>query len=253
MLALDALDVYIDASHILRRVSLDVGDREVVCLVGRNGAGKTTTLRTVMGYLKPRSGTITFRGERIDGRRTHEIAKLGIGWAPEDAGIFPDLTVAENIAIATWTRPGGRPAAERIARAYEVFPVLKRYATRKGPEMSGGERKMLSIARALALDPEMLILDEPFEGLSPAIVPVISASIAAVTELGHSILLAESNIHHVPEYADRLYVIERGEIVFAGTPHEAWADPAVVRIVGQGGPTPQDPHTPPHTPIGGSA
>src|SRR5213596_1655919 len=125
VLTVDAVDVFIQASHILRSVSLDVGPREVVCLVGRNGAGKTTTLRTIMGYLRPRAGTITFRGERIDGRRTHEIAKLGMGWAPEDSGIFPDLTVAENIEIATWTRPGGRPAAEWIARAYEVFPVLK--------------------------------------------------------------------------------------------------------------------------------
>jgi branched-chain amino acid transport system ATP-binding protein len=235
MLSVRDIDVFIQASHILRRVSLEVGEREVVCLVGRNGAGKTTTLRTIMGFLKPRAGTITFRGERLDGRRTHEIAKLGLGWAPEDCGIFPDLTVAENIEIATWTRPSSRPAAERIALAYEVFPVLKTYAARKGPEMSGGERKMLSIARALALDPEMLILDEPFEGLSPAIVPVIAESIATVTKLGHSILLAESNIHHVPEYADRLYVIERGEIIFAGKPHEAWADPGVVRIVGHGG------------------
>jgi branched-chain amino acid transport system ATP-binding protein len=232
MLSVHAIDVYIQASHILRRVSLDVGAREVVCLVGRNGAGKTTTLRTIMGYLRPRAGTITFRNERIDGRRTHEIAALGLGFAPEDSGIFPDLTVAENIAIATWTRPGGRPAEERIARAYEVFPVLRGYAGRKGPEMSGGERKMLSIARALALDPVMLVLDEPFEGLSPAIVPVIAESLATVTRLGHSILLAESNIHHVPDYADRLYVMERGEIIYAGPPHDAWRNDAVVRIVG---------------------
>jgi branched-chain amino acid transport system ATP-binding protein len=246
MLSVHAIDVYIQASHILRGVSLDVGEREVVCLVGRNGAGKTTTLRTIMGYLRPRTGTITLRTERIDGRRTHEIAKLGVGWAPEDSGIFPDLTVAENIEIATWTRPGGRPAAERLARAYEVFPVLRTYAARKGPEMSGGERKMLSIARALALDPDMLVLDEPFEGLSPAIVPVISASIAAVTRFGHSILIAESNIHHVPEYTDRLYVIERGEIVFAGKPQDAWRDPGVARIVGHGGPSPttEDPQKP---------
>ena len=231
-LALADVDVYIQASHILRSVSLEIGPREVVCLVGRNGAGKTTTLRTIMGYLKPRTGAITFKNERIDGRRTHEIAKLGLGWAPEDCGIFPDLTVAENIEIATWTRPGTRPAAERIARAYEVFPVLKSYAARKGPEMSGGERKMLSIARALALDPEMLVLDEPFEGLSPAIVPAISESLAAVTKRGYSILLAESNIHHVPEYADRLYVIERGEIIFAGRPAEVYGHAAVLQIIG---------------------
>jgi branched-chain amino acid transport system ATP-binding protein len=234
MLSVEGIDVYIQASHILRAVSLEVGPCEVVCLVGRNGAGKTTTLRTIMGYLRPRAGRVTFQGARIDGRRTHEIANLGLGWAPEDSGIFPDLTVAENIEIATWTRPGGRPAAERIARAYEVFPVLKRYAARKGPEMSGGERKMLSIARALALDPEMLILDEPFEGLSPAIVPVISDSLATVTSRGYSILLAESNIHHVPEYASRLYVIERGEIIFAGKPHDAWRDAGVVRVIGGG-------------------
>src|SRR5258708_24194454 len=232
MLSVDAIDVFIQTSHILRRVSLEVGPREVVCLVGRNGAGKTTTLRTIMGFLAPRGGRITFRGEPIHGRPPHEIARRGLGWAPEDSAIFPALTVAENVEISTWTRPAGRPAAERIELAYRVFPGLRRYAARRGPEMSGGERKMLSIARALALDPEMLILDEPFEGLSPAIVPVISESIATVTRLGHSILLAESNIHHVPEYADRLYVIERGEIIFSGKPQEARADPGVVRVVG---------------------
>jgi ABC-type sugar transport system ATPase subunit len=150
MLTVEGLDVYIQSSHILRQVSLEVRDREVVCLVGRNGAGKTTTLRAIMGYLRPRAGRIVFQGEEIHGRRTHEIAQRGLGFAPEDSGIFTDLTVAENIEIATWTRPGGRPAAERIERAYEVFPVLRGYRHRKGPEMSGGERKMLSVARARA-------------------------------------------------------------------------------------------------------
>ena len=174
MLSVREIDVYIQASHILRRVSLEGGAREVVCLVGRNGAGKTTTLRTIMGYLRPRTGRVELQGRPILGRPTHEIARLGLGWAPEDSGIFPDLTVAENIEISTWTRPEGRPAAERIERAYRVFPGLRRYAARKGPEMSGGERKMLAIGRALALDPEMLVLDEPFEGLSPAIIPAVS-------------------------------------------------------------------------------
>ena len=232
MLTVGAVDVFIQASHILRSVSLAVGAREVVCLVGRNGAGKTTTLRTIMGYLRPQAGRVEFRGRPIHGRRTHEIARLGLGWAPEDSGIFADLTVAENIEIATWTRPGGRPAAERLELAYGVFPVLRGYRARKGPEMSGGERKMLSIARALALDPEMLLLDEPFEGLSPAIIPSVAEGIAAITTLGHSILIAESNIHHVPEYTTRLYVIERGEIIFAGTPDDAWRDRAVLRIIG---------------------
>jgi branched-chain amino acid transport system ATP-binding protein len=232
VLSVEALDVFIQSSHILRQVSLEVGEREVVCLVGPNGAGKTTTLRAIMGYLRPQGGRIVFQGEEIQGRRTHEIAMKGLGFAPEDSGIFPDLTVAENIEIATWTRRGSRAAAERIERAYEVFPVLRAYRHRKGPEMSGGERKMLSVARALALDPRMLLLDEPFEGLSPAIIPAVSEGIAEITKRGHSILLAESNIHHVPEFATRLYVIERGQIIFAGRPDAVHADAATMRVIG---------------------
>jgi branched-chain amino acid transport system ATP-binding protein len=165
------------------------------------------------------------------GRPTHAIAGLGIGWAPEDGGIFGDLTVAENVEIATWTRPGGRPGPERVARAYEIFPRLRAYAARGGTQLSGGERKMLSIARALALDPTLLLLDEPFEGLSPAIIPSITESVAAITRLGQGILLAESNIHHVPEFANRLYVLERGEIIFGGPPDDARRDAGVLRVI----------------------
>ena len=232
MLSVREIDVFIQASHILRRVSLEVREREVVCLVGRNGAGKSTTLRTIMGYHRLRGGGIRFNDRPLDGRPTFEIARLGLGFAPEESGIFPDLTVAENIEISTWTRPGGRPAAERLAAAYEVFPVLKTYAARKGPEMSGGERKMLSIARALALDPDMLLLDEPFEGLSPAIIPTVAAGIARITQRGHAILIAESNIHHVPDFAARLSVIERGEIIFAGRPEDVQRDAAALRATG---------------------
>jgi len=232
MLSLTNLDVYIQTSHILRRISLDVGEREVVCLVGRNGAGKTTALRSIMGYLRPRAGQITFRGREIQSSRSFEIARMGLGFAPEDSGIFADLTVAENIEISTWTRATDRPASERIEQAYRVFPALRRYMARKGPEMSGGERKMLSIARALALDPDMLLLDEPFEGLSPAIVPTVSEGLASITALGRAILIAESNIHHVPEFTTRLYVIERGEIIFVGRPLDVHGDRAVMRVIG---------------------
>ena len=215
MLKVSDVDVDIEASRILRKVTLEAAPGELVCLIGRNGAGKTTTLRTVMGYRRPAAGTITLGGETIAGLPTHAIAARGVGYAPEESGVFGDLTVAENIELATWTRPGGRPAAERVARAYDVFPRLRGFAARGGTQLSGGERKMLSIARALALDPTLLLLDEPFEGLSPAIIPQLGESIAAIARLGPAILLAESNIHHVPVYATRVYVIERGEIVFA--------------------------------------
>jgi len=232
VLTVQGLNVHIETSHILRDVSLEVGARELVCLVGRNGAGKTTTLRSVMGYLKPTSGAVTFKGETLVGLRTHVIAVRGLGFSPEESGIFADLSVAENIEIATWTRASSRPDAERVESAYAAFPTLRGYARRGGAQISGGERKMLSIARALALDPEMLLLDEPFEGLSPAIIPALSESIAAIAARGQAILIAESNIHHVPEYAARLYVIERGEIVFAGTPADARRDAAVLKIIG---------------------
>jgi branched-chain amino acid transport system ATP-binding protein len=232
VLRLDAVNVFIQSSHILRDVSLGVEPGAVICLVGRNGAGKSTLLRTVMGYLRPTSGRIELDGAPIGGLPTHAIARRGVGYAPEEGGIFGDLTVAENVEIATWTRPGGRPAAERVALAYEVFPRLRAYAGRGGTRLSGGERKMLAIARALALDPRLLLLDEPFEGLSPAIVPQVAGSIAAIARQGRSILLAESNVRHLPPETTRLYVIERGEIIYGGPPDGAGRDPAVLRAIG---------------------
>ncbi len=232
VLSVEAVNVHIEASHILHDVTVRVGEQELVCLVGRNGAGKTTLLRTIMGYLRSSSGTIAFRDRSIAGLPTHRIAALGIGYSPEESGIFGDLSVAENIEIATWTRASERSPQARVALAYDIFPTLRGYAARGGTQLSGGERKMLSIARALALDPTLLLLDEPFEGLSPAIIPVISRSIAEIAKLGRSVLLAESNIHHVPEYASRLYVIERGEIIFAGAPRDVERQPDVLRVIG---------------------
>src|SRR5262245_59970031 len=231
MLSVKDLIVHIDGSAILRRVSLQVGAGELVCLVGRNGAGKWTTFRTIMGVHRPVSGTIDLEGHDLLHLAPFEIARLGIGFAPEESEVFADLTVAENILLPTWTRPTARPAAEREALAYRVFPRLERYRQRGGQQLSGGERKMVSIARALALDPKLLLLDEPTEGLSPAIVPSIMEGIASIRQLGRAILIAESNLHHVPDFADRLYVIERGEIIFAGPPAAARRDAAVARVV----------------------
>ena len=230
MLAIDQLTVDIQNSRILRGISLRVAAGELVCLVGRNGAGKTTTFRTIMGYLKIVSGTISFQDRPLAGLATHRIAQLGIGYAPEESQVFGDLNVAENIELPTWTRPGGRAAAERIKLAYEIFPKLRTYATRGGNQLSGGERKMVSIARAVALDPQLLLLDEPFEGLSPAIIPSIADGIASIRGLGHGILMAESNVHHVPEYADRLYVLERGEIIYNGKPGDTYP-PEVMKVI----------------------
>ena len=230
MLAIDKLVVDIQSSRILRGISLAVGAGELVCLVGRNGAGKTTTFRTIMGFLKPISGRVSLRDTPVTGLATHRIAQMGVGYAPEESQVFGDLSVADNIELPTWTRPGGRAAAERIALAYEVFPKLRQYAARGGNQLSGGERKMVSIARALALDPQLLLLDEPFEGLSPAIIPSINDGIASIRRLGQGVLMAESNIHHIPEFADRVYVLERGEMIYDGKPGDAYPK-EVMRVI----------------------
>ena len=231
MLAVRDLTVDIQGSRVLRGISVAVNAGELVCLVGRNGAGKTTTFRTIMGFRKPVSGTITFDGTELVGLRPYQVARIGVGFAPEESEVFGDLTVAENIAMPTWTTKSERSAEDRIAEAYKVFPRLERYRARGGQALSGGERKMVSIARAVALGPRLLLLDEPTEGLSPAIVPSILEGLAAIRAHGHAVFIAESNVHHVPEFTDRLYVIERGEIIFAGRPEDARKDPAVSRVI----------------------
>jgi branched-chain amino acid transport system ATP-binding protein len=232
MLSVTDLKADIQGSRILNGLTFEVREGEFVCLLGRNGSGKTTTLRTVMGYRKAVSGTIEFGGEPISGLRPWKIARLGIGFSPEESEVFGDLTVAENIELPVWTRPDGtRPAQDRVSLAYEVFPKLVRYKARGGMQLSGGERKMVSVARALALDPKLLLLDEPFEGLSPVIIPEIAKGIGSIRSMGCSILLAESNIHHVPESIDRVYVIERGEIIFSGDLSNARKDPFVNSVI----------------------
>jgi len=233
MLEVRDLAVEIGGSAILRGVSFDVKAGELVCIVGRNGAGKTTSFRSIMGFRKPRAGTIRFEDRDLVGLRPYQIARMGIGFAPEESEVFCELTVAENIAMPTWTAQSER-SAQAIAEAYKVFPKLKeeRYQNRGGHALSGGERKMVSIARALALAPKLLLLDEPTEGLSPAIVPSIIDGLASIRAFGHAVLIAESNVHHVPDFTDRLYVLERGEIIYAGPPEGARRDPGVARVIG---------------------
>jgi branched-chain amino acid transport system ATP-binding protein len=213
VLKLDHINVFIQASHILRDVFIEVGEGEVVCLIGRNGAGKTTTLRTIMGYLSPESGAVEFQNQDISGLSTYKIAQMGIGYMPGDGGIFADLTVHENIELGSW-------------------PILEKYKARKGDQVSGGERKMLAIARALASDPTMLLLDEPFEGLSPVIIPDINERIQESAKMGLSMVIAESELHHVPEFTNKLYVIERGQIIYSGKPGDVQKEEAVMRIIG---------------------
>lgn len=231
LLDVSGLHVALAGNDVLRGVSLSVGPGELVCLVGRNGAGKSTTLRTVMGYNTVAQGEVRMNGQRITGMATHRIAGLGLGYTPEGSDVFGDLTVEDNIALPTWTRKTDKSAEERLAAAYEVFPKLREYLHRGGHQLSGGERKMVSIARALALDPELLLLDEAFEGLSPAVLWVISDGLKRILAQRRGVLLAESNFYHLPRFANRIYVIERGEIVFAGTLEEVERDAAVMKII----------------------
>ena len=202
-------------------IDLAVGNGEIHAILGENGAGKSTLMNIVYGLLSPDEGTISVDGKVVTIESPLDALAAGIGMVHQHFMLIPVFTVAENIEMPTWTIKTNRSAEERIALAYKVFPKLERYMERGGNHLSGGERKMLSIARALALDPEILILDEPFEGLSPAIIPVISEGLSSIREMGRAVLMAESNAFHIPDYADRVYIIERGEIIFSGSVEEA--------------------------------
>ncbi|MCP2132560.1 ABC transporter ATP-binding protein [Bradyrhizobium ottawaense] len=231
MLSLNNVSVDIAGAPILRSINIEVGRGELVALVGRNGAGKTTSFRSIMGFLAPRWGTIDYNGEAISGLQPYQVARRGIAYSPEESDVFGDLTVEENIEFPTWTRQTSRSHTDRINRAYQLFPKLNQYRQRGGLQLSGGERKMVSIARAIVLDAPLLLLDEPFEGLSPAIIPTIAEGIASIRSMGYSILMAESNVHHLPDYVDRIYVIERGEVIFSGTLALAMSDIKVRRVI----------------------
>ena len=223
MLQLDRIATYRGPAQILRALSLRVSHGESVCLVGRNGAGKTTTIESIMGLLPVRSGTITFQGRDITRLPAHERARQGIGYAPEDAGIFPELTVEENFQISQWLaqpRGDGRGAASDVPqdRVFQLFPEVKTFLLRRGQHLSGGQKKMVAISRALTLSPAILLLDEPFEGLAPVVVTRIIDAVKQIKAMGVSLLIAESNLANAMRVADRVYAIDRGEIIFQGPP-----------------------------------
>jgi branched-chain amino acid transport system ATP-binding protein len=221
MLEIEAIDTYRGRAQILRQVSLSVGEKEAVCLVGRNGAGKTTTIDSIIGLLPLRSGKISFRDQDISGFAPHRRARLGIGYAPEDSGLFPDLTVAENLQVCRWlAQSSGRGAqvAETDERVRAVFPEVQELTQRRGLFLSGGQKKMVAIARAMMLSPSILLLDEPFEGLAPLVVTRLIEAVRKIKEMKISVLIAESNLANASRVADRLYAIDRGEIIYQGDP-----------------------------------
>jgi branched-chain amino acid transport system ATP-binding protein len=237
LLEVHDINTYRGPAHILRGVSINVDTDEVVALVGRNGAGRTTIIESIIGLLPVRSGRIRFREEEITSLPPHRRAKRGIGYAPENSGIFPELTVAENLMISHWlSAKTGRVAApnsegDTEAGVFRVFPEVRPLLARQGLNLSGGQKKMVAIARAMALAPYLLILDEAFEGLAPAVVKRFREAVMTIKAMGISLLIAEYNLVSAAAIADRLYVVDRGEILFSGTPRQALADEEVMRAL----------------------
>jgi branched-chain amino acid transport system ATP-binding protein len=231
-LAVEGLHAYYGLSHVLFGVSLTADPGEVVALLGRNGAGKTTTLRSIVGLLPPRAGRVRFRGEDITGWPPHRVCRRGVGFVPEDRRIFPDLTVHENLEVGRRPRrrraPPGPPAWTHDA-IYEFLPALGERRHQKGGTLSGGEQQMLAIARTLMGNPEILLLDEPSEGLAPVVVRALLDRLLDLKAQGQTILLSEQNLRFATRLADRAYVLEQGQVRFAGTIAALQADEAVRR------------------------
>ncbi|MDO8477875.1 MAG: ABC transporter ATP-binding protein [Candidatus Rokubacteria bacterium] len=215
VLAVEEVFTSYGLSQVLFGVSLEVAAGECVCLLGRNGVGKTTTIRSVMGLTPPREGRVVWKGRDIAGRQPYEIAGLGIGFVPEDRRIFADLTVWENLDVAARSRSG--TSAWTLERVFDLFPQLRELGDRQGGFLSGGEQQMLTIARTLMGNPELLLLDEPSEGLAPLVVDHLKEQIGRLKQDGLTILLAEQNVDFCLDLADRVYVLEKGRIRYEGT------------------------------------
>lgn len=215
-LEVEKINTYYGLSHVLFDVSLEVERGEVVVLLGRNGAGKTTTMLSIMGLNPPKTGTIKYRGMEISGLSPYKIARLGIGFVPEDRRVFPDLTVYSNLDVG---RKRSRTAEAKwtVERIYQMFPVLEKYAHKRGGTLSGGEQQMLTIARTLLGNPDFLLLDEPSEGLAPLIVKELGEFIDVIKREGMTVLLSEQNLKFALKQADRAYIVDNGAIKYEGS------------------------------------
>jgi branched-chain amino acid transport system ATP-binding protein len=226
MLGIEGLNTHYGRAHILQGLSLRIGAGEVMVLLGRNGAGKSTTMKSVIGIVRPSSGSIRFDGAEIAGLEPHRIARLGLGYVPEDRRVFADLTVMENLEVGRQKpREGLRPWTPE--RLFDLFPNLGRMRDRPGGRMSGGEQQMLTIARTLMGNPRLILLDEPSEGLAPVIVEQMASAILALKAEGLTVLLAEQNLHFASGVADGATVVEKGRVVWTGTIAALKADEAV--------------------------
>jgi branched-chain amino acid transport system ATP-binding protein len=228
ILRLDQVNTFVGVSHILFDICMKVNKGSITGLLGRNGAGKTTTLRTIMGIIPPTTGSITFKGEEIRSLKSHIIAAKGIAYVPDDRQIFAPLTVYENLIIGIPKRRENNPPRWTIDRMYELFPVLKKMASKKGTHISGGEQKMLAIGRALMCDPDLLLLDEPTEGLAPLVVVSLAKTILKIGHEGVTILLADQNVNFARRIIHFGYIIDKGYIHFSAPMQDIWCDKDLV-------------------------
>jgi branched-chain amino acid transport system ATP-binding protein len=226
ILQAEGLHTFYGKSHILHGVSLEVREGEIVTLLGRNGAGKTTTLRSLVGLTPAREGTVRIFGQSTTDWPPYRVAALGVGYVPEGRRIFPNLTVEENLKV-----PLERPGPWTIPRVYELFPRLAQRKSNKGRQLSGGEQEMLAIARALLLNPKLLMLDEPSQGLAPLIVQDVFKVVTSARSQGISVLLVEQNVRAAVEIADRAYVLDDGQVVYSGPAAEFAKDEERVRAL----------------------
>jgi len=227
LLELSHVETYYEDSHILFDLSLTVEAGEVVCLLGRNGAGKTTTVRSIVGLTPPRSGRITLRGRDVAGLAPFRIARLGIGFVPEDRRVFPNLTVHENLEVARQTWGNDATGGWTEERVFELFPILRERRRQAGGTLSGGEQQMLTIARTLMGNPQVLLLDEPSEGLAPLVVETLRQQLGRLKASGLTLVLAEQNVRFVSELGDRVYILEKGTVRYQGSMAEFVADAEV--------------------------